>query len=140
MFARRTRRPSRFPLRLQDLESRLAPATFTVLNDADAGPGSLRQALLDANSHTGADDVAFDATFFATPKTIVLSSGYLLITGSTTVAGPGPAKAVVSGNGASSVFAVAVSPGTAVTISGLTVTGGRTEYGGGGIGGGNGGS
>jgi Dockerin type I domain len=140
MSARRENRRTTRPPRLELLESRFAPATFTVTNANDAGVGSLRQALLDANTHTGADDVAFDTTFFATPKTIVLTGGDLLITGGTTVVGPGAANAVVSGNGVSRVFSVAISAGTAVTISGLTVTGGRTEYGGGGIGGGNGGS
>src|SRR5690242_1745573 len=39
---------------LEPLESRLAPATFTVTSLADSGAGSLRQAVLDANAATGA--------------------------------------------------------------------------------------
>ena len=35
-------------------------ATFTVTTAADAGPGSLRQAMLDANAAAGADTVAFN--------------------------------------------------------------------------------
>ena len=35
-------------------------ATFTVTNTADGGPGSLRQAILDANENAGADMIAFD--------------------------------------------------------------------------------
>ena len=35
-------------------------ATFTVTNTDDAGAGSLRQALLDANANPGADTIAFD--------------------------------------------------------------------------------
>ena len=35
-------------------------AHFTVFNTNDAGPGSLRQAILDANATTGADTIAFD--------------------------------------------------------------------------------
>ena len=38
---------------LERLEDRLAPATFTVSNISDSGPGSLRQALLDSNAATG---------------------------------------------------------------------------------------
>src|SRR5262249_26360007 len=53
-FVRPARRP-RARLRLSALEGRLAPATFTVTNDTDAGTGSLRQAVLDANGHSGAD-------------------------------------------------------------------------------------
>ena len=34
-------------------------ATFTVSNTNDSGPGSLRQAILDANSTPGADDIVF---------------------------------------------------------------------------------
>ena len=36
------------------LEDRTVPSTFTVLNLADSGEGSLRQAVLDANAHPGA--------------------------------------------------------------------------------------
>src|SRR5581483_5295016 len=39
--------------------TRWLPSTFTVTNTADSGPGSLRQAILDANAHPGADTVAF---------------------------------------------------------------------------------
>ncbi len=35
-------------------------ATFTVTNTADEGPGSLRQAILDANASPGADTIVFD--------------------------------------------------------------------------------
>lgn len=35
------------------------PATFIVTNTEDAGPGSLRQAILDANDHLGIDTIAF---------------------------------------------------------------------------------
>lgn len=48
------------PTSIEPLESRIAPATFTVTTFADAGAGSLRQAILDANATTDADIVAFD--------------------------------------------------------------------------------
>jgi len=38
----------------------LAAATFTVTNTNDSGPGSLRQAILDANANVGLDTIAFD--------------------------------------------------------------------------------
>src|SRR5947207_15548138 len=38
----------------------LAAATFTVMNTNDSGPGSLRQAILDANGNPGTDAIAFD--------------------------------------------------------------------------------
>ena len=38
----------------------VAAATFNVVNTHDSGPGSLRQAILDANGNAGADLIAFD--------------------------------------------------------------------------------
>jgi hypothetical protein len=49
------RRPPR-PLRLESLEIRLMPASILVTTDADSGPGSLRQAILDAKR---SDIIAF---------------------------------------------------------------------------------
>jgi hypothetical protein len=37
-------------------------ATFTVTNTNDSGPGSLRQAILDANANAGADTIAFNVS------------------------------------------------------------------------------
>src|SRR5262249_13241877 len=42
-------------LSLEPLEDRAVPSTFSVDNLADSGPGSLRQAVLDANATPGAD-------------------------------------------------------------------------------------
>ncbi|MFO0849595.1 MAG: PKD domain-containing protein [Gemmataceae bacterium] len=46
-------------LRFEHLEDRVTPATFVVDTTADSGAGSLRQAILDANSTPGTDTVAF---------------------------------------------------------------------------------
>ena len=41
--------------------TRVASAdTYTVTSNADSGPGTLRQAILDANAHPGADTIEFD--------------------------------------------------------------------------------
>src|SRR5262245_12873095 len=48
---------------LERLEDRLTPSTFTVVNTADNGPGSLRQAMLDAEASPnigGPDQIAFN--------------------------------------------------------------------------------
>ena len=58
--------------------------TFTVANTNDAGPGSLRQAVLDANASAGADVIDFGVT-----GTIVLTTGELVITESVAINGPG---------------------------------------------------
>src|SRR3954447_14420811 len=48
------------PASAEPLEPRRLLATFTVTTTADAGPGSLRQAILDANGVSGADEIRFD--------------------------------------------------------------------------------
>ena len=55
-----SRKSSRFTPTLEQFEDRLAPATFTVTNTSDAGAGSLRQAILDANANLGTDVVTFN--------------------------------------------------------------------------------
>ncbi len=42
------------------VSSRVSAATFVVTNTNDSGPGSLRQAILDANDRGGADIITFD--------------------------------------------------------------------------------
>ena len=106
-----------------------AAATFNVTNLNDAGPGSLRQAIQDANNAAGPDVVTFQAGLTGT---ITLTSGQLYISDSVDVQGPGQAVVTVNGNNASTVFYVYSSAATLdVTISGLTITGGQTSRGGG---------
>src|SRR5687768_16259903 len=45
---------------VESVEARLLFSTYTVLNTADAGAGSLRQAILDANMNPGPDLIHFD--------------------------------------------------------------------------------
>jgi hypothetical protein len=54
----RRRRPAA-RLAVESLDERAVPATFTVTNTSDAGDGSLRQAILDANANSGSDTIAF---------------------------------------------------------------------------------
>src|SRR4051812_16988270 len=46
--------------RLEELEEIVLLSTFTVINTADGGAGSLRQAILDANASAGADTIDFN--------------------------------------------------------------------------------
>src|SRR5688500_4644040 len=73
---------------LQSLEARDVPATFTVANTNDSGTGSLRAAILSANTSPGADTIVFDNIAFGTPQAITLAS-QLLVTDDVTITGPG---------------------------------------------------
>ncbi len=96
---------------------------ITVTNTNDSGPGSLRQALADAN---GGDSIDFAVT-----GTIGLTSGELLVDKAISISGPGAEKLAVNGNSQSRVFHI--TSGQTVTISGLTITDGHVSDSGGGI-------
>jgi hypothetical protein len=64
---------------IEPLESRIAPATFVVTSTADGGPGTLRQAILDANGTPAADSVVFDLAG-AGVRTILLATPLPAIT------------------------------------------------------------
>lgn len=100
-------------------------ATLSVTNTNDGGAGSLRQAIADAapgDTITFAPDVR---------GTITLTSGQLQISKSLTISGPGANVLSVSGNNASRVFLI--DNRSTVGISGLTISNGNVNSGGGGI-------
>lgn len=98
-----------------------ASSAPTVTNTADSGPGSLRQAIVVANSG--------DTITFATnvTGTITLTTGELAINKNLNVTGPGAKTLTVSGNHASRIFNIY---NGAVTISGLTIANGYWNSGG----------
>src|SRR4051812_27132403 len=57
---RRPRGRAVVPSRAEAFEPRVLCSVFTVTTTADGGPGSLRQAVLDANAASGADEIHFD--------------------------------------------------------------------------------
>jgi hypothetical protein len=61
-------------LRLERLEERSTPSTFTVLNTNDSGMGSLRQEILDANAAGGANQIGFDIGSGGAAKITLLST------------------------------------------------------------------
>src|SRR5918998_2835936 len=107
-------------------------AAYTVTNNADSGAGSLRQAIIDANTSTGvADTINFDQSLSG--QTITLTSAQLPTI--TDVAGltidGGSVNITISGNDQYRVFEVG--SGAKLTLSNLTVANGAIDDRGGGI-------
>lgn len=92
-----------------------AAQTFTVTTTSDSGPGSFRQAIVDANSSPGPDVIQFAIPGAQIP-TIALRSPLPDITESVTIDGTTQAAGKVEINGA----------GAGQGINGLTVRGGNT--------------
>ena len=97
-------------------------STYSVTNTNDAGAGSLRQAILDANSDTGPDTITFAVT-----GTILLGStlpgiGAASSDGALILDGPGADHLTISGGGGTGV--IRVETGASLTLRGLTITGG----------------
>jgi hypothetical protein len=122
-------------------------AAFTVTNTADGGPGSLRQAILDANSSGDASTVTFDAALSG--QTIALSTdgddtfgpSALLVSGNVTVDG-GTNKITISRDATAQPVRLRlfyVAPGGSLTLQNVTLRCGRAKggdsfFGGGGAG------
>ena len=95
----------------------------------DGSTGTLRWAIIEANNSSVPDTIAF-SSLFETPQTIFLTQGPLTLEGAatTTIAGPGASLLTINAGGASRVFEVQDGP---AVLSGLTVTDGTADVGGG---------
>ncbi len=117
-------RPSVRPL-LERLEDRLTPTLLTVLNNADSGVGSLRDALAAANNGDVID-------FAANVRTIDLTSGGLAIGVNLTIQNDQGGSVTIDGGGQFTVFTI--NPGVTAALSGLTISDGfKGEGSGGGV-------
>ena len=123
---------------LERLEDRIVPAIITVTSAADDGSGgiTLREAIEAANTGTtvdgavgtsGADTIQFAPVLAG--QTITLGGTQLSISSALTINGLGASQLTISGNNTSRIFEV--TNAGIVTISGLTLTQGKADNGGG---------
>jgi hypothetical protein len=102
--------------------------TTMVTNTNDSGPGSLRQALADANE---GDTINFDPALNG--RNISLTSAELVIDKNITINGPAPNMLGVYRSSQASFRIFHVVPGFSVTIAGLTISDGEGAQQGGGV-------
>ena len=102
---------------------------LVVTNTNDAGEGSLRQAITNANAFASNDTITFAASANGT-ITLLSALPDLANNGTLAITGNGAANTIVSGNNAVRVFNVAASAN--VTLNGLTITNGNAVLGNGG--------
>lgn len=102
--------------------------SFSVMTTDDAGTGSLRQAVENANALPGAETVSFDGAIFAdaVADTITLGGTQIVVSGPLVIAGPGADRLFVSGGGSSRIFQVSATAGE-VSIRRMTLTFGHAN-------------
>ena len=115
-------------LRLEQLETRQLLATFQVTTTNDAGAGSLRQAILDANNTDEADTITFSVT-----GQINLTSGELLVTDDIEINGPGADQLTIDGTLNSRIFNLGATSAARFEIRDLDLANGSTPNEGGAI-------
>ena len=76
------------------LMTSLSYGQYVVMNSNDAGPGSLRQAVIDANAAAGPNTVTFNANY-----TINLTTGQIVINDDLTITGTGMGNTIIDGTG-----------------------------------------
>jgi hypothetical protein len=116
-------RGRRFQPCVELLEERVVPSTITVQNNADSGAGSLRAALLSANS---GDTINFATGGLTGGQTITLTSGSLSPDVNVTITGSGapPVTIIDAGNRA---FDFTNSNVTSATLQDLTIQGAASD-------------
>src|SRR5262249_19668058 len=115
---------TRFRPGLEPMEGRTL-LSITVTNAGDSGPGSLRQAIIDAR-----DGDTLDSSRWPAGSTIKLTSGEMQIDKSLDIEGLGPDALTVDGGGTGRVLEI-TTPGASVTIAGMKITDGVAPQGGG---------
>jgi hypothetical protein len=109
----------------------LSTLTVNSLSDSGAGSGTrgdLRYCITEANLSTSS------TINFSVTGTIQLTKALPALSANVTINGPGATSQTIEGGGKSSNFSVlTIENGVTATISGLTISGGHTNAGGGGI-------
>lgn len=125
--ARHSRSGSRFRPSVEPLEHRLVLSTILVATTNDAGSGSLRAAIAQANSDSSPDTIQFAP---AVTGAITLLSALPALATDMTIDGPGASALAVSRSAGANVpeFRIlSVLAGSNVAISGLTISGGKLK-------------
>jgi hypothetical protein len=126
-------RPEPRRIGLEQLEDRAFSSTFVVTTVADSGPGSLRQAILDADAAPGPHTIAFDiggggAQTITPSSPLPAITNPVLIDGTTQPGYDGSPLIQLSGSQVSAFFggttALAITAGDS-TIQGLVINGFR---------------
>jgi fibronectin-binding autotransporter adhesin len=105
---------------------------FLVTSNSDNGPGSLRQAVLNAAALGGTSTINFTSTLSG--QTIMLAGGQIVLSNNVTIDASTLANGIqINGNANSRIFSV--NSGATVVLNSLTITNGYdgSSYGGGGI-------
>ncbi len=130
-LARNAYRRRLFRPMVRTLEERVTPTVFTVLNNADAGVGSLRQAIMDTNATSGSDVILFSLP--AGPQTISLQTALPVISDGVSIRGPGAGLLTIRRDPAAATqFGIfSVNDGdftnlTTVYFEDITISGGRS--------------
>jgi hypothetical protein len=129
LFTRPATRPIRKALRrtclrLEALEDRAVPAVFTVLNGADGGAGSLRDALTAAAGTPGPSTISFDSGV----TTVTLTSGQLDITSNVSIIDPTDTVTITrdtTGPQTAKFSIIRVEKGATLALTGLTISNGN---------------
>ncbi len=95
-----------------------ATAAITVSNTNDSGPGSLRQAIVDAGPGEG---------IVVPAGTYTLTTGELAIAKSLTITGSGAAGTIIQAGNRSRVFHTSGGSASDITIAGVTIRGGEAR-------------
>ena len=132
-WSRHSRRRPRLTLKLEHLEDRTALSSFNlaVTSPADAGPGTLRSAISEADAGSARHEYNIE---IKVSGTIALESALPNLSNRVNISGPGASRLTVHrGRNATSDFGIfVVDPGVAVRITGMTIAGGFAIVGSGG--------